>query len=81
MAEMSSLCRPDPRRGTGARKFAPQGLRRELVARLGGAFQQAGRQQIGALGEGDEQHAVEHFLRGLDGLKSAERGPSSPLTR
>jgi len=48
------------------REVSPDGLGIELVARGRRALEQFHRQQIGALREGDEQDAVENFLRGLD---------------
>ncbi len=49
-----------------AEKIAPDRLRVELVARLERGFEQIAAHQFAPLGEGDEENAVEDFLRWLD---------------
>jgi hypothetical protein len=53
----------------------PLGNRHEGVVRLFGLFEHRLRDQAGALGEGDEEHAIQDLLRRLKGLKQASARP------
>ena len=56
-------------------EVAPHRLRIEFVDRLERPFEQAVAHQVAALGEGDEQDAVENLLRRLDRRGQRELRP------
>ena len=58
-----------------ARKFSPNRLRQELAFLCGGLLKKLVRQEIGSLCEGDEENAVEDFLRNFDGLEHRKLWP------